>query len=122
MTQETRMIFFGFLAMASITVFALIVPVVPLLWKHTMKALHTSLQDSWANEIWWHRWYSWVLIGGALGRWPVGIGLGQYILQKNHRPSNWKLGSMINEPCLATFVMAQVGILLATFTMVHGQL
>jgi hypothetical protein len=121
-TQETRMMFLGFLALASITVCALVVPVAPLLWKHTMKALYTSLQDPWASEIWWHRWYSWVLIGGPLGRWPVGIGLGQYVLQKKNPPSNWKLGSMINGPSLATFVMAQVGILLAYFTMVCGQL
>lgn len=119
MTMETRKIFLSFMGLASFTILILVLPVAPLLWKHATVAWYTSLSDPWAYGIWWNRWYSWILVAGPLGRWPVGIGLGFRILQEDNQWDNWRMGSMINEPNLTVFVMVQVAILLACFMMVR---
>ena len=116
-TMETRKTFLAFLSATTITVIVLILPVSQIVWRHTMKALEVSLQSEFSRSYWWDRWYSWVLVGGPLGRWPVGAAFGYHLLSMRSAPSSyWHMGYMISEPNLTLFLIILVALGLALFT------
>lgn len=116
-TMESRRLFLTFLTTATITVVALIVPIFHVVWQHSKNALEASLQDEFAHVYWWDRWYSWVLVAGPLGRWPVGAAFGYHLLAaRQPTPPEWHMGYMISEPNLTPFLMIIIALGLALFT------
>ncbi|CCA66745.1 hypothetical protein PIIN_00426 [Serendipita indica DSM 11827] len=116
--MESRKMFLAFLALSSLTVFALVLPVGPILWQHTVTAYYASQHDKLAHALWWDQWYSWVLFAGPLGRLPVGVVFGFRLLRLQRGPNTTKsLGSMISEPSLTIFIVVQIALCLALFTM-----
>jgi hypothetical protein len=119
--METRKTFLAFLTLASITVVLLVAPILKPVWRHAMNALNVSLQSENVRSYWWDRWYSWVLVGGPLGRWPVGIGFGYRLLATRNPPSSDRImGSMVRDPSLALFLVIQIALGLALFTTVSS--
>jgi palmitoyltransferase len=117
--METRKTFLAFLTLASVSVFVLVAPILNVVWRHAMDALNVSLQSEAVHNYWWARWYSWVLVGGPLGRWPVGIGFGYRLLAMRDAPySDWHMGSIVNGPSLTLFLIIQIALALALFTAV----
>jgi hypothetical protein len=75
------------------------------------------MKDHHIRQVWWDRWYSWIVIGGPPGRWIVGIVLGLRIIRGSS--SEWhQLGDMIRYPSISLIVIAGSGTLLACFTIV----
>ncbi|ETW79014.1 hypothetical protein HETIRDRAFT_323881 [Heterobasidion irregulare TC 32-1] len=56
-------------------------PVIEHVWKYAALALATSRADAWAVQAWWARWWSWVVWGGPVGRWFVGVIIGFRLLE-----------------------------------------
>ena len=84
-----------------------------------MNALDTSLKSEITRDWWWDRWYSWVLVAGPIGRWPVGICFGYRILAaQDDRPPDEHMGSVIKDPSLTLFLLIQIALGLALFTAV----
>lgn len=118
-TMETRKLFFAFLLCATSLVCVSALPVAPTLWGHARTALYASINDPHIRDIWWDRTYSWILVGGPVGRWPAGIALGFWSLAAHRDPSLPKApGYMIKEPNLTAFLVAHIAFALALFTSV----
>lgn len=118
-TMESRKTFLAFLILAAVTITTLIVPISHIIWQHAMNALRVSLGSELARRYWWDRWYSWVLVAGPLGRWPVGAAFGYHLLAAQRAPSSpWHIGYMIREPNLTLFLIVLAALGLALFTSV----
>jgi len=117
-TIEARKGFLTFLALTSIMVPWAIVGVWSPLLSHIISALSASTMDLPTRQMWWDRWYSWVVIGGPPGRWIVGLFLGLRIIRRP--PSDvYQLGDMIRYPSVSLVAIAGSGALLALFTTVR---
>ena len=116
-TIEARKGFLVFLALTSIMVPWGIVGVWSALSSHIMSALSASTLDPNTRQVWWDRWYSWVVVGGPPGRWIVGVFLGLRIIRRS--PTQvYQLGDMIRYPSVSVVALAGSGALLALFTTV----
>ncbi|EJD07382.1 uncharacterized protein FOMMEDRAFT_73168 [Fomitiporia mediterranea MF3/22] len=93
-------------------------PIMPLLWGRIMQGLALSRKTTWIKEMWWNRWYSWLLIGGPPGRWVVGTLLGVWELQIGEKEfSNLEdPGIAIAKPGITPLVTVAFAMLLSIFT------
>ena len=116
-TIEARKGFIAFLTLTSIMVPWAVAGVWGTLSSHITNALSASTMDSHTRQVWWDRWYSWMVVGGPPGRWIVGLFLG---LRITRRPPGevHHLGDMIRYPNISLVVIAGSGTLLAFFTTV----
>ncbi|KAF8871063.1 DHHC palmitoyltransferase-domain-containing protein [Gymnopilus junonius] len=58
--------FICLLCLLPVTFLVAIFPICRILITHALLALKTSHQNTWANEVWWDWWGSWVVCAGPL--------------------------------------------------------
>ncbi|KAI0291672.1 DHHC palmitoyltransferase-domain-containing protein [Multifurca ochricompacta] len=107
--------FLAFLILTSVTVPLASLPVLPVLRTHVVAALGVSHADAWAVDVWWDRPYSWILCGGPLGRWVVGILLGFRVLHAQRIPHPYLSGSLIAQPHTRVVVLVGAATLIWIF-------
>jgi len=106
--------FIMLLLMATISVTFLAAPVIAPFRKHVSAALVASKSDGWALENWWNWWGSWIVAGGPVGRWAVGLFFGYQALQNINPPSDIaRLGDFIAEPRFGFFVLMTIALAVA---------
>ncbi|PVG04500.1 hypothetical protein CPB86DRAFT_1022 [Serendipita vermifera] len=117
-TMETRRMFLFLTGVSSLTIFLLSSVVIRPVWGHVNEALRVSYANDYANDMWWHRWYSWVLVAGPFGRWPVGVAYGYILLARQSQPSLFDSpGSLIIEPSITLYMVLLVANALSLFTL-----
>ncbi|KAF7317907.1 Palmitoyltransferase [Mycena kentingensis (nom. inval.)] len=107
--------FLALLLVVPLTCAFCILPVWRVLLQRSQKALAISRGDVWAREIWWDWWGSWILVGGPMGRWVVGIALGTRILVAEENSEGLP---MIEHAGLRVLALAGVALLFAVFCLV----
>lgn len=111
----TRMLsFLNFLLLIPVITYIGTLPIQDILWRHVSRALAISSSNVWAQNIWWSRWYSWIIICGPLGRWPAGVLLGFHLL-KAQPDVPARSGDFINQPHLRLFLLVFFALLLSVF-------
>lgn len=112
--------FLTLLSLTSVTVPLASLPLLPILRTHVIAALATSHADTWATDVWWNRWYSWILCGGPPGRWVVGTLLGFRMLRGQRTPEPLQFsGSLVAQPHARVVVLVGIATLIWLFAIVR---
>ena len=64
-----------------ILVFISIYPIYGVLYSRALDGYAASIETPWIRNVWWDKWYSWLLVGGPLGRWNMATILGLWELK-----------------------------------------
>lgn len=92
-------------------------PVVPMLWHQFIDALKVSQVDPRIQHVWWTKLHSWCL-GGPIGRYFIGIGLGLYVLREQRISDGQVDDSLFESPHSRTILVAFIGLTISLFSFV----
>ncbi|KAJ6581182.1 DHHC palmitoyltransferase-domain-containing protein [Mycena capillaripes] len=112
-TRDRMKNFLGMLLLAPVAYTVSVIPIYPTLLRHMSLALSVSRHNTWANEVWWDWFGSWIFFGGPFGRWIFGIALGFRILKTQRKPDL----PLIEQPNLRLFTICAIGLVFSLFTL-----
>ncbi|KII89119.1 hypothetical protein PLICRDRAFT_175349 [Plicaturopsis crispa FD-325 SS-3] len=115
-TTSRMKLFLVLLFLVPLTLTVASLPIVRPLIGHISTAASASVHDEWARRVWWDWAGSWIVIGGPLGRWPVGVYLGFRILKDQQRHDNTFPGAVIELPHARLPLIVGVAFLIALFS------
>lgn len=108
--------FLSLLCLTPVTVIVAVAPAVGTFLQHVLLATATSRSDSWAIEMWWDWYGSWIFFGGPLGRWVWGAFLGFRILKERRITTAYNLpGRMVEQPHLRIIAMTLPAMIISLF-------
>ncbi|KAF7293741.1 MYND-type domain-containing protein [Mycena chlorophos] len=110
-TTDRLHLFLGLLLVVPLAYSTSIAPIYRLLIKQAKHALYVSEHDTWAREVWWDWYGSWIFVGGPVGRWIFGIALGIRLAAEEPGP-------LIEQPNLRTLFVAGIGFVFSCFCLI----